>query len=68
MEEQLWIHRDSLEEAANSEHTDIKDLGLMHKHQPNQPVKEVSQICELFGIIGEKENRRGKKNGTVATG
>ena len=33
-----------------------------------QPVKEVSQICELFGIIGEKENRRGKKNGTVATG
>ena len=33
-----------------------------------QPVKEVSQICELFGIIGEKENRRGKKNGTVAAG
>ena len=33
-----------------------------------QSVKEVSQICELFGIIGEKENRRGKKNGTVATG
>ena len=35
MEEQLWIHRDSLAEAANSEHTDIKDIGLMHKHQPN---------------------------------
>ena len=33
-----------------------------------QSVKEVSQICELFGIIGEKENRRGKKNGTVAAG
>jgi hypothetical protein len=34
----------------------------------SQSVKEVSQICELFGIIGEKENRRGKKNGTVAAG
>ena len=33
-----------------------------------QSVKEVSQICELFGIIGEKENRRGDKNGTVAAG
>ncbi len=41
----------------------------MHVHQPCfQSVKEVSQICELFGIIGEKENRRGKKNGTVAAG
>ena len=26
-----------------------------------QSVKEVSQICELFGIIGEKENRRGEE-------
>ena len=33
-----------------------------------QPVKEVSPSYELFGIIGEKENRRGKKNGTVAAG
>ena len=68
MEEQLWIHRDSLAEAANSEHTDIKDIGLMHKHQPNQSVKEVSPSYELFGIMGKKENRRGDKNGTVAAG
>ena len=38
------------------------------KRQLFQPVKEVSPSHELFGIIGEKENRRGKKNGTVAAG
>ena len=68
MEEQLWIHRDSLAEAANSEHTDIKDIGLMHVHQPCfQSVKEVSPSYELFGIMGKKRTG-GEKNGTVATG
>lgn len=26
-----------------------------------QPVKESSPSCELFGIMGEKEDRRGEK-------
>ena len=33
-----------------------------------QSVKEDSQICELFGIMGEKEDRRGKKHGIVEAG
>ena len=35
-----------------------------------QSVKEVSQTCELFGIIGEKENRREEKwnSGSRITG
>ena len=32
-----------------------------------QPVKEVSPSCKLFGIM-EKKRTGGKKNGTVATG
>jgi len=39
---------------------------IIHTHI--QSVKEVSPMCEFFGIIGEKENRRGDKNGTVAAG
>ena len=49
-------------------HSDQKSTVILIELRWTQSVKEVSQICELFGIIGEKENRRGKKNGTVAAG
>ena len=48
--------------------TRSKRLPLKKQGEPFQLVKEVSPSCELSGIMGKKENRRGDKNGTVAAG
>ena len=69
MEEQLWIHRDSLAEAANSEHTDIKDIGLMHCISPmSQSVKEhsvkLSRNSKVYAAV-EKTGKNAVKSRAV---